>query len=361
MPEFGEQIPIGGGRLEFIRDPQRGISTRISGTGETFRAIYQLAVRQDGEILGAVPVGGLRTAPPPPPPLTVFIQSDLQGMWGRRCPSCGSYFRTDHILGPTYCPYCSVVNDDMTFVTDAQKRYAKAFVDAALTAFHGTENVSIDLTNVTDATLEWQYSEEQQQFHFKCVDQSCYAETDILGEYGWCPRCGRSNARRVIETRLKANEEKLERTDREVTDRHLRGAEWELINNVAFSTFEPLGNHLRTRLMLFPATAKRRNDLANLSFQRIVSSVDALERWFDIDVLGDMEESERRFVNLMMQRRHIVTHNAGRVDQDYLDRSGDSSCRLNQRIRIRSAEAKRLLPLVRKMCANLLSGFEAIT
>jgi len=93
----------------------------------------------------------------------------------------------------------------------------------------------------------------------------------------------------------------------------------------------------------------------------IVSLADALGQWFDIDVFRDMDEAERRFVNLVMHRRHIVTHNAGRVDEDYLARSGDTSCRLNERIRIRSAEVKRLLPLVRKMCDNLLSGFEAIT
>ena len=216
-------------------------------------------------------------------------------------------------------------------------------------------------SGVTHATPEGQHSEEQQQFHFKCAHQSCYAETDILGEYGWCPRCGCSNAQGVFESRLKANEERFEKADRELTDRHHREEEWELINNVAFSSFEPLGNHLRTRLMLFPATAKRRNDLTNLSFQRIVPSANAVERWFDIDVFTDINEAERRFVNLMMHRRHIVTHNAGRVDEDYLARSGDTSCRLNQRIQIRSAEVKRLLPLVRKMCDNLLNGFEEIT
>jgi len=272
-----------------------------------------------------------------------------------------SYFRTNHILGAIFCPYCSNVNDSVAFITEAQRRYAKAFIDAALAALRGPEDVSMDLSSVTDATPEWQYSEEQQQHHFKCADQDCYAETDILGEYGWCPRCGRSNARAVIETRLKINEARLEKTDRDERDRRRRAEEWELINNIAFSSFEPLGNHLRTKLMLLPATVKRRNDLANLSFQRIVSSAAALERWFDIDIFKDTNEAECQFVNLMMHRRHIVTHNAGRADEDYLTHSGDTSCRLNERICIRSAEVKRLLPLVRKMCSNLLSGFEEIT
>jgi hypothetical protein len=361
MPEFGEQIPIGTGKLEFIRDKQHGLLTQISSSSLTgFRAMYQLAVTQEGEIVGAVPMGGLRTAPPPPPPLNTFIQSDLQGMWGRCCPSCQSYFRTNHIMGVTVCPYCSRTNDSIAFITVAQKRYAKAFVDAALRALRGPDNVTIDLSTITDATPEWQYTEEQQQFHFKCADQSCYTEADILGEYGWCPRCGRSNASAVIATRLKANEDRFQTTDRDVTDRGQRANEWALINNLAFSSFEPLGNPLRTRLVLFPATAKRRNDVSILSFQRIVSTADALERWFDISLFKDMDEAEIKFVNMMMHRRHILTHNDGRADENYLSNSGDK-CRLNERIRIRSAEVKRLLPLIRKMCDNLLNGFEAIT
>jgi hypothetical protein len=80
-----------------------------------------------------------------------------------------------------------------------------------------------------------------------------------------------------------------------------------------------------------------------------------------IDVFKEINEAEGQFVNLMMHRRHIVTHNAARTDEDYLVHSGDTSCRLNERIRIRSAEVKRLLPLVRKMCSNWLNGFEEIT
>jgi hypothetical protein len=361
MPEFGEQIPIGVPKIDLIPDPQRGLMLQISGTGETFRAMYQLEAAQDGRILRAVPTGGLWTAPPPPQPVKIFIQSDRQGMWGRCCPHCGSYFRTTHIMGSTFCPYCSRPEESIAFVTGAQRRYAKAFVDAVLSAVNGPKSVSIDLSSVTDSTPEWQYSEEQQQFHFECRHPECHVKTDILGEYGWCPRCGRSNAQGVIDSKLKANEQRFEAADRDLSDRHRREEEWALINNIAFSIFEPLGNHLRTALVLIPATARRRNDLANLSFQRIVQCSDALARWFDIDIFKDIGEVEQRFVNLMMHRRHIVTHNGGRVDDDYLANSGDTSARLNQQIRIRSAEVKRLLPIVRKMCANLLSGFEALS
>jgi hypothetical protein len=360
MAEFRKQIPIGNGKVEFLRDDKQRLLTQISGSGPlSFRAMYQLAISQDGRILGAVPSGGLVTNPPPPA-ITAFIQSDIQGMWGRVCPACHSYFRSNHVMGATVCPYCSQDSGDLAFITDAQKRYSQAFLDAALSAIRGSENVAIDLESLTDATPEWQYSEEQQQFHFKCADPKCFTETDILGDFGWCPCCGRTNSLEVIENRLEANEERLLSADRDLSDRQRRNDEWEIVNGVAFSIFESLGNHLRTRLVLFPATPKRRNEIQELSFQRIAQCAPSLENWFDIQVFRNIRSDDQAFVNKMLHRRHIVTHNAGRADQNYLDHSGDTSCRLNERIRIRSNEVKRLLPLIRKMCENLLNGFDAL-
>lgn len=60
----------------------------------------------------------------------------------------------------------------------------------------------------------------------------------------------------------------------------------------------------------------------------------------------------------MVQRRHLLIHNRGIVDQEYLDLSGDTSFALGERISIRSAEAKRFLERVRDMGLNLLDNVE---
>ena len=62
----------------------------------------------------------------------------------------------------------------------------------------------------------------------------------------------------------------------------------------------------------------------------------------------------------MFNRRHVLTHSAGRVDQEYLDKSGDTSVRLNQKITVKKKEIQRLIPLLRKCAENLFKGFESI-
>jgi hypothetical protein len=46
------------------------------------------------------------------------------------------------------------------------------------------------------------------------------------------------------------------------------------------------------------------------------------------------------------------------VDEEYLRLAGDTTVRLDERIRIKSNEAKRLLTLVSEMASNLLDNVE---
>src|SRR5438477_76060 len=118
MPEFKDKIPAAGGKVEYLYDHQRGIAAQISGTG--FRAIYQVALSMDGKhLLATVPAGGIgSTSISPQPSVLGFVQSDQQGMWGRNCPVCEQYFRTDQIMGDTTCPYCSEIAPDLAFVSN---------------------------------------------------------------------------------------------------------------------------------------------------------------------------------------------------------------------------------------------------
>jgi hypothetical protein len=115
-------------------------------------------------------------------------------------------------------------------------------------------------------------------------------------------------------------------------------------------------------------TARRRKQLEDLSFQRPLAANDSLMQWFDVgllDWLGNatipkrtIPPDEVAFIKKMVQRRHILIHNRGIVDQEYLDLSGDTSFALGERISIRSAEAKRFLERIRDMGLNLLDNVD---
>jgi len=368
MSEFKDKIPAAGGNVEFLYDPAHGgIATRISGF---IRAMYLVAVSVDGRhLLSTVPASGIgQTVVYPQPSVVTYIQSDEQGMWGRNCPLCKRYFRTNHVMDFTYCPYCAAGASSLAFISKDQRTYITAFYDASARAFIGKKNTSLAMGDITDETSAWHYSEEKQQFHFTCDTKDCHTETDILGRYGYCPRCGRTNARKLFTERTDKMLTRLEETKTTVCDRKERGAIWEGMTVTSLSEFEALAKHLRTRLLRFPMTSNRRKRLEELNFQKPLQADESLVQWFDIGLLewaGDeitpkrmVPKSDLPFIKKMIQRRHILMHNGGIVDQDYLNLSGDTGVQLSERISIGSQEAKRFIGCVREMAANLLDNVE---
>jgi hypothetical protein len=368
MAEFKDAIPAAGGHIEFLFDLQRGLSTRISGSG--FRAMYLVAVSMDGRrLLSEVPAAGLgQVMVYPQPSVLTYIQSDEQGLWGRNCPACQKYFRTNHIMGLTFCPYCSKAELGLAFVTKEQSKYIMAYYDAFMRAYTGGVSTTLSMSDITDQTSAWHYSEEKQQVHFKCETKDCHAETDILGRFGFCPRCGKTNARTLFSGFIDRTLARWTETDKNVTDRNQRAEVWEDMTIKSLSEFEALAKHLRLRLLSFPMTANRIQEVERLNFQRPVQTDEPLRQWFDIGVLRwngnstkpprTISEADLRFITKMIQRRHILMHNGGVADQEYLDLSGDTQARLGERIRIRSNEAKHFVEVVRELGLNLLDNVE---
>lgn len=369
MSEFKDKIPAAAATVEFLYDPATGgISNRISGPG--FCSMYLVAMSLDGRhLLDSVPPGGLgQVMVYPKPSVLAFMQSDQQGMWGRTCPYCKKYFRTGHIMGTTYCPYCAQPGPDLAFLTKEQRAYLTAFYDAYARAHLERKNTTLELAKITDAVASWHYSEEKQQQHFVCQTDLCGAQTDILGEHGYCPRCGRTNARKLFLDAIDGELARFETVKNTVTDRRERESVWEEMTKNAVSKLEALGKHLRRRLLGYPLTASRRKQLENLNFQQPLVANASLKEWYGVGLLEwpgtetnpkrIVEPDDVPFIRKMVQRRHILIHNGGIVDQEYLELSGDATVRLDERIQIRSREAKRFLEVVRQMGMNLLDNVE---
>ena len=62
-----------------------------------------------------------------------------------------------------------------------------------------------------------------------------------------------------------------------------------------------------------------------------------------------LSNSEMEHMKVMFQRRHILEHNNGLVDQKYLDKSKDTRYFIGQRVTVKEADAYGLLEIVRKL------------
>ena len=340
------------------------VSLQFSGANPWPSALIQMGISLDGKRLEYWPIRGVNERPPEPesPMVSAFLVSDREGYFGRNCPRCKSYFRTKNPREIIQCPYCACRGSNAAFTTPNQLEFIDKIRESYLAVFQSKQSATIDLDKIAAELPSnrptWAYSEERQQSRFECP--KCETKYDILGEYAGCPTCGKRNALQVFERSIGEVEQRLEKAEAELKDRQEREVEWEKLSR-CISDFEAMARDIQGQLLLLPSTPRRRKELQSLSFQNILKADECLDRWFGFDVLSRFPEADKCFLNRMFNRRHILTHNGGRVDQEYLNNTGDSTVRLNQKIVVRSKEIRRLLPLLRTCAQNLFAGFESIS
>ncbi len=364
--EFKE-IALSGGKIEFIKKGE-GVSMRFTHSKPVPLTCFPANISRDGGYLiedtrKLIQIKNNLSFALHENPMPAYIISDSTSMLGRSCPECESYFRTDWFgMEDTYCPYCTYHGHKFEFMTRNQLNFLEEYRKAFLEAFkqEGTSIIDMDevVNKLSDNKPKWFYVEEKQQLSIKCP--GCKTRFDILGIYGKCPKCNKSNHIDIINSKLDDLQAQFIRADKTLTDRHIRESEWKKLLSFCVSEFEALANYLRKLLMRIPATPKRKSDLANLGFQNILKANKCFLNWFGFEILNNILHEDRDFMNKMFNRRHLITHKANVVDQEYLNNTNDSSVKLNQAIRIRSKEIEKLLHLVKKAAINLIEGIESM-
>ena len=354
-----QEIAHCGGKIQVAFDPSdHSVSMQWSGSGPQGASMFQLGVALDGSDVQFWPITGVDSRPPPDPVpfVSVLLGSDIELMWGRSCPKCGVYFRTNQPSAIIRCPYCGHRDTNFAFSTKNQKVFIERVRQAWIRVIAERKDVVMDMDAVSASLPEnrpdWAYTEERQQNRFKCA--KCRTIYDILGEYAGCPTCGKRNDLEVFERHMTGVEAKppVAEGDRE--------ADSELLSKT-LSGFEGLGNDIRKQLALLPALPKRKNEIAKLSFQQIRAAQEKLRQWLGLDLFESLSPADITFLDLMVHRRHVFVHNSGRIDQKYLDATRDGTVRLNQVITVRSEEIRRLIRILRQCAKNLFAGYEAIT
>ena len=68
-----------------------------------------------------------------------------------------------------------------------------------------------------------------------------------------------------------------------------------------------------------------------------------------------LSQEELESLNTLFQRRHLFEHNNGMVDQQYLDKTGDTDYVVGQRMIMREADTHELIALLKKLSKGILS------
>jgi hypothetical protein len=292
----------------------------------------------------------------------VPISTDEDGYFGRECPvkECLGYFKVTPGTGikgpaPCICPYCGHAGDNNTFWTQEQIEYAhsialRTFTDALQKDLKSMEfehrsrdgfgiGVSMKFTPGAPHPIK-HYKEKQLETQVTC--DNCTLRYAIYGVFGWCPDCGVHNSIQILMKNLELARKELalaEMADKDLSD-HLIG---DALENIV-SAFDGFGRKV---------CATKASDI---QFQNMIIARRRVQNLFAFDFADGLSPDQWDSVCRVFQKRHLLAHKLGVVDDDYIKKTKDLNAVVGRKVNISRDEVVVTIGLVEGIGKRLFEG-----
>lgn len=306
---------------------------------------------------------------------SIPMKNDEEGFFGRECPNeeCIGYFKIELGTGlqgenlPCHCPYCGHVGPHDTFWTQEQLEYARSAAMRELQKYVGDmlkksfppskhrcgDFISITFQYKPGKPLPlYRYEEKKLETALVCCE--CGLRYAVYGVFAYCPDCGSHNSLQILEANLDLASKELELSitvDRPLADQLVADA---LENGV--SAFDAFGREL---FRVNRGLAAAPDDVARISCQNLEILKSRISRLFGIELTAPFTDEEWRLLVQGFQKRHLIAHRMGVVDQTYITNSGDLRAVVGRKVDLDSKEVSDILLMVRRLGQHLQDGFGA--
>lgn len=315
--------------------------------------------------------------------LSVQVPVDDDGYFDRKCPAstCMADFKVkfddwkDLVRDEqVFCPVCRHEAESGDWNTAEQVEYIKS---QALAYFQGMITSALQkdakefnrrqsrssfiklALNVKPATLPVLVPPEalevmQQQF----VCENCNCRYASIGTAFFCPACGHNSVIRSFETTVKTvratlaalpaikqtltmhqNKDAAENTARQITEDSF----CRLVSAFQKYAEASFAQHPNAHLMTIKKNVFQRLDDSSALWQQAAGKS-------YVDMIG---QSSLDLLKGLFQKRHLLAHVDGIIDQEYITKSGDASLKVGQRLVIRDRDAHQLADLVSLAAAEI--------
>lgn len=294
--------------------------------------------------------------------------TDENGYFGRECPNleCEGYFK---ILPGTglkgisdcYCPYCGHHGNHNTFFTKDQLEYVNSMAirtigDALTKDFKEMEfetkprgpfgiGFSLKFEPGPLHPIHY-YREKELETHITCPN--CTLKYAVYGIFAYCPDCGMHNSLQILNENLTVIQKIIDlsnSTDVEITQK--------LIENGLEDCVSAFDGYGRQFCNLHSLKSKFPDKVTKISFQSLVKVNEDLNNHFGIHLDQALSTDEWEIANISFQKRHLVAHKMGIIDEDYVKKTGDTSAIVGRKIIINHNDVLNLIPIIQKMAEFL--------
>lgn len=311
-----------------------------------------------------------------PDQVSIPIEEDEDGFTGRECPvkECEGYFKIEFGTGlqgedlPCHCPYCGYKSAHDEFWTKEQIAYAESIAmrqieNAIICELKKHEfdypaqgefgiGISMKLKPGLPQPIH-HYREKRLETDVVC--DRCTLHYAIYGVFANCPDCGAHNSIQIMEKNFDLAMKQLDLAgdveDKDFAEHLVADA----LENVV-STFDGFGREL-CRVHAHLATDQKQAE--KLSFQNLLGASANIQSLFGHDLKNCVELAQWNVAVRCFNKRHLLAHKMGVIDQTYITATNDTSAVIGRRVRIDVQEVLDLIMITRRLGEELASALES--
>ncbi len=314
--------------------------------------------------------------------VSIPIPTDAEGFIDRQCPSktCSSNFKVladdwrDVVPDErAFCPICRHETRSDDWATPAQINYAEKVAFSKLTRMVDQAFVrgarqfnSRPQSGFLTFTLSYKpgsrplmlpkATADLMEQRFAC--EKCKCRYSSIGAAFFCPACGHNSALSTFDQTMTTVEnavrdiEAVRAAIAKISGRDQAENTTRLILEQSLGrlvgAFERFNEALFVTVPAAPIAKVKRG-----CFQRLQDASDLWKEALGHGFVDMLSASDWASLLLLYQRRHVITHRDGLIDQDYIQKSGDTTYREGQRLVMQPADVLRLIDLMRILGADL--------
>lgn len=195
----------------------------------------------------------------------------------------------------------------------------------------------------------------EKQLETEVVCHHCTLRYAIYGVFAFCPDCGIHNSLQILCKNLDLclKEVDLAAQSEVALAEHLIG---DALEN-AVSAFDGFGREtcrISSERLGDPTRAGK------ISFQNLTAARDKLMGSWGFDLSATLNPDEWQFVCRCFQKRHLLAHKMGVVDDAYLKGAGDVHATVGRKISITGQEVKALTEALRRLGEHLFNELQGL-
>ncbi len=316
--------------------------------------------------------------------IPMTFKSDEKNYLDRQCPNeqCEYVFKInmddwkDKIIpqNEVHCPMCGHTADSEKWYTYEQlesiKENAQSYatnmvyemLDKSLGKFAKSikNNKYIKITYKPGKRVTYKNNPigQREEWNLDITCEKCGTRYSVIGSAYFCPCCGHNSVERVFEDSIGRIEKIIESQDY-IKEKLCEQFTIDEVDNMCRSMLESLLGDIVSAFQKFAKENLVKKITQNISnirvndFQIVEKGSNLYEKYLNRGYDKYLSQEELEQMNTLFQKRHILEHNQGIVDEKYIQNSKDMSYKIGQRVVVKKEDAKQLLCIIKKLTTEL--------